>query len=69
MKIHKASLICSLIIGLAISAAAIDPSEGDRPERVRASNWIRISDTAGIVVSNRSGEKVVGTLYIKHDEA
>ena len=68
MKIYKAFIICSLIIGLAISAVALDPSEGDRPERVSAANWIKISDTAGIVVSNRSAEKVVGTLYVKHGE-
>ena len=65
MKIKKACLICSLLIGLVASASAANPGEADRPERVRAENWIKISETAGIVIGKRSADQVVGTLYVK----
>jgi hypothetical protein len=65
MKTYKACLICSLIIGFAIFVAGANLSGEDRPEHVRAENWIKISDTAGIVVGSASGDKIVGTLYIK----
>jgi hypothetical protein len=68
MKIYKACLICSLIIGLALFVRAERPREGDRPERVRAENWIRISDLAGIVVSHMSSDKIAGVLYVKRDD-
>jgi glyoxylase-like metal-dependent hydrolase (beta-lactamase superfamily II) len=68
MKIYKACLICSLIIGLALFVRAANPWEGDRPERVRAENWIRISDLAGIVVSHMSSDKIAGVLYVKRDD-
>jgi hypothetical protein len=68
MKIYKACLICSLIIGFALFVQAAHSWEGDRPERVRAGNWIRISDVAGIVVSHMSSEKVAGVLYVKRDD-
>jgi hypothetical protein len=69
MKIYKACLIiCSLIIGLTLFVRAANPWEGDRPERVRAENWIRISDAAGIVVSHASSDKIAGALYVKRDD-
>jgi hypothetical protein len=68
MKIYKACLICSLIIGLALFVRAANPWEGDRPERVRPENWIRISDIAGIVVSRASSDKIAGVLYVKRDD-
>jgi hypothetical protein len=68
MKIYKGCLICSLIIGLALFVRAANPLEGDRPERVRAENWIRISDTAGIVVSRAASDKIAGVLYVKRDD-
>ena len=68
MKTYKACLICSLIIGFAIFVAGVNLSGEDRPEHVRAENWIKISDTAGIVVGSASGDKIVGTLYIKKGE-
>jgi hypothetical protein len=63
MKMQKVCLICLLIIGPAKFVAGANPEEIDCPEHVRLSNWIKISETAGMVVNNRSGEKVVGTLY------
>jgi hypothetical protein len=69
MKIYKACLICALIIGLALLVGAANPWEGDRPERVLAENWIRISDAAGIVVNHMSSDKIAGVLYVKrHDK-
>jgi hypothetical protein len=68
MKIYKACLIFSLIIGLALLVGAANPWEGDRPERVRAENWIRISDAAGIVVNHMSSDKVASVLYVKRDD-
>jgi hypothetical protein len=68
MKTRKASLICLLVIAFIISGDAANPSEGDRPERVRAENWIKISEAAGVVVGNRSGDKIVGTLYVKRGD-
>jgi hypothetical protein len=68
MKIYKACIICSLIVGLALFVAGADPSEQDRPERVRAENWIKISDIAGIVVSSRSSDKIAGALYVKEGD-
>jgi hypothetical protein len=68
MKIYKACLICALIIGLAVFVRAANLWEGDRPERVRAENWIRISDLAGIVVSHASSDKIAGVLYVKRDD-
>jgi hypothetical protein len=69
MKIYKACLIvCSLIIGLALFVRAANTWEGDRPERVRAENWIRVSDLAGIVVSRASSDKIAGVLYVKRDD-
>jgi hypothetical protein len=68
MRIYKACLIFSLIIGLAVLIGAANPWEGDRPERVRAENWIRISDAAGIVVSRMSSDKIAGVLYVKRDD-
>ncbi len=65
MKIYKACLICSLIIGLALFVRAANPHEGDRPKGVGAENWIRISDIAGIVVSQMSSDKIAGVLYVK----
>ncbi len=62
---HKACLICSLIIGLALFVRAANPHEGDRPKGVGAENWIRISDIAGIVVSQMSSDKIAGVLYVK----
>ena len=68
MKIYKACLICSLIIGLALfCSGGRQPRDGDRPERVVAESWIRISDTAGIVVSRMSIDKIAGVLYVKRD--
>ena len=68
MKIYKACLICALVIGLALFVGAAKSWEGDRPERVRAENWIRISDLAGIVVSHASSDKIAGVLYVKRDD-
>jgi hypothetical protein len=68
MKIYKACLIYALVIGLASFVGAANPWEGDRPERVRPENWIRISDTAGIVVSHASSDKIAGVLYVKRDD-
>jgi hypothetical protein len=69
MKIYKACLICSLIIGLALFVRAANSWEGgERPERVRAENWIRISDLAGIVVNHMSSDKIAGVLYVKRDD-
>ena len=69
MKIYKACLICALVIGLALFVRAANPSwEGDRPERVRAENWIRISDAAGIVVNHMSSDKIASVLYVKRDD-
>lgn len=68
MKIYKACLICSLIIGLALLVGAAHSWEGDRPERVRAGNWIRMSDAAGIVISHASSDKISGVLYVKRDD-
>jgi hypothetical protein len=65
VKIYKACLICSLIIGLALFVRAANPHEGDRPKGVGAENWIRISDIAGIVVSQMSSDKIAGVLYVK----
>jgi hypothetical protein len=68
MKVYKAFLICSLTICLVMSADAANPAEADRPERVRAENWIKISETAGIVVGKRSADQVVGTIYVKQGD-
>jgi len=68
MKIYKACLICSLIIGLALFVRAANPHEGDRPGGVYAENWIRISDIAGIVVNHMSSDKIAGVLYVKRAE-
>jgi hypothetical protein len=68
MKIYKACLTCSVIIGLALFVAGAHSWEGDRPERVRAENWIRMSDAAGIVVSHASSDKIAGALYVKRDD-
>ena len=69
MKIYKACLICALVIGLALFVRAANPSwEGDRPERVLAENWIRISDAAGIVVNHMSSDKIASVLYVKRDD-
>jgi glyoxylase-like metal-dependent hydrolase (beta-lactamase superfamily II) len=65
MKIYKACLICSLIIGLGLFVRAADPHEGDRPKGVYAENWVRISDIAGIIVSHMSSDKIAGVLYVK----
>ena len=60
-------LIFSLIIGLALLVGAAN-WEGDRPERVRAENWIRMSDAAGIAINRMSSDKIAGVLYVKRDE-
>jgi hypothetical protein len=68
MRIYKACLISSLTIGLALLLGAAHSWEGDRPERVRAENWIRMSDAAGIVVNHMSRDKITGVLYVKRDD-
>jgi hypothetical protein len=65
MKIYKACLICSLIIGLALFVRAANPHERDRPKGVYAENWIRISDLTGIVVNHMSSDKIASVLYVK----
>jgi hypothetical protein len=64
----QACLISSLTIGLALLLGAAHSWEGDRPERVRAENWIRMSDAAGIVVNHMSSDKITGVLYVKRDD-
>jgi len=68
MKIYKACLICALVIGLAVFCSGRSLEQGDRPERVRAENWIRISDLGGIVISHASSDKIASVLYVKRDD-
>jgi hypothetical protein len=68
MKTYKACLISLLIIGFTIFVTGAGPSGQDRPEHVRAANWIKVSDTAGVVVGSSSGDKIVGALYVKQGE-
>lgn len=68
MKSHKLILISVLLLGFSLLCHGGSLATEDRPTQLAPSDWIKISDAAGLAVTKTSGDKIIGKLYVKRGE-
>jgi hypothetical protein len=56
----------TLLLGATVACAT--PTTQDRPAQVAETDWIKISETAGLAVTSTSGGKIIGKLYVQRGD-